>query len=195
MTATAQDLGSVGIAGTVSTLTSGDYGDGMLIGVNPATRAVTGYYSADNINGQFSCIFYLTGKLGGSAIPVSTYFPDTPNEKITGKLFVETPDKITVRLSSEHGGCWNVTPFTNGEIPAEFVLVTRHPWLSIAVVKSDRAYFFDTPTNPQHRKAYVVKGDGVGVRAVRPGWLQVDFLKDSQMTSGWIRQSDVYPVE
>lgn len=195
VTATAQNSGSTEAAGTPSTMVSGDYGDGMLIGVNPAIRAVTGYYSADNINGQFSCIFYLSGKLGRSPIPVSTYFPETPAEKIKGQLFLEAPDKFRVRLSTEHGGCWNVMHFADDSIPAEFTLVAKHPWLSIAVVKSDRAYFYDTPTSAQHRKAYIVRGDGVGVRAVRPGWLQVDFLGDKRMTSGWIRQSDAYPVE
>ncbi|MBU6494595.1 MAG: hypothetical protein KGQ45_17645, partial [Burkholderiales bacterium] len=63
------------------------------------------------------------------------------------------------------------------------------------VIKSDRAYFYDAPASAQHRKAYIVRGDGVGVRAVRPGWLQVDFPGDKRMTSGWIKQSEVYPAE
>ncbi|WP_343674254.1 hypothetical protein [Paraburkholderia heleia] len=180
VTATAQDSASGEGTSSPSTMVSGDYGDGMLIGVNPATQAVTGYYSADNINGQFSCIFYLTGKLGRSPIPVSTYFPETPEEKIKGKLFLDAPDKFKVRLSTEHGGCWNVMHFADDGYPAEFTLVARHHWLSIAVVKSDRAYFYDTPTSLQHRRAYIVQGDGVGVRAVQPGWLQVDFLKYTQ---------------
>jgi hypothetical protein len=195
VTATAQEPGPAEAASTPSTMVSGDYGDGMLIGVNPATQAVTGYYSAAGNDGQFSCIFYLTGRLGRSPVPVSTYFPETPAAKITGRLFVEAPDRFKVRLSAEHGGCWNVMHFADESYPAEFALVARHPWLSIAVVRSDRAYFFDTPTSPRHRAAYIVKGDGVGVRAVRPGWLQVDFLRDGKMTSGWIRQAEVFPVE
>lgn len=195
VTAIAQESGSAKVASAPSTIVSGDYGGGMIIAVNPATLAITGYFSKDNIEGKFNCIFYLTAKLGRSPIPVSTYFPDTPEDRIKGELFLEAPDKFKVRLSSEHGGCWNVMHFADDEFPAEFTLVTRHPWLSIAVVKSDRAYFFDTPTSPQHRKAYIVGGDGVGVRAVRPGWLQVDFLGENKMTSGWIRQDEVYPFE
>jgi hypothetical protein len=85
-------------------MVSGDYGDGMLIGVDPATQAVTGYFSAQTGQGQFSCIFYLTGKLGSAKIPVSTYFPGTPAEKIKGDLLLKAPDKFTLRLSTEHGG-------------------------------------------------------------------------------------------
>jgi hypothetical protein len=177
------------------TMVSGDYGDGMLIGVDPATQAVTGYFSAATGQGQFSCIFYLTGKLGTSRIPVSTYFPGTPAEKIKGDLVLKAPDSFTVRLSSEHGGCWNVEHFADASDPAEFTLAAKHPWLSVAVVKSDRAYFFDTPTSATHRKAYIVQGDGVGVRASQPGWLQVDFVGGSKMISGWIRQTEVYPAQ
>lgn len=195
VTATAQNSRPVETPGTPSVMVSGDYGDGMLIGVNPATQAVTGYYSANNVNGQFNCIFYLRGKLGRASVPVSTYFPETPAKQIKGKLSLEAPDKFIVRLSAEHGGCWNVMHFADDSIPAEFTLVAKHPWLSIAVVKSDRAYFYDTPTSVQHRRAYIVRGDGVGVRAMRPGWLQVDFPGDKRMTSGWIRRSEVYPVE
>ncbi|WP_156967129.1 hypothetical protein [Paraburkholderia ferrariae] len=194
-TATAQNPASAAATGMPPTMVSGDYGDGMLIGVNPATRAVTGYYSADNVNRQFNCIFYLTGKLGKSPISVSTYFPEAPADKIKGKLFLEAPDKFKVRLSAEHGGCWNVMHFADDSYPAEFTVVTKHPWLSIAVIQSDRAYFFGTPTSSQHRKAYLVRGDGVGVRAVQPGWLQVDFLGENKMTSGWIKKTEVYPVE
>jgi hypothetical protein len=193
--ATARDSGSVEATAAPSTIVSGDYGNGMLIAMDPATRVVTGYYSADNIDGQFSCIFYLTGKLGGSPIPVSTYFPATPEQQITGKLFPQAPDKLTLRLSAEHGGCWNVMHFADDDNPAEFTLAARHPWLSVAVIRSDRAYFFDTPMSPQHRKDYVVKGDGVGVRAAQAGWLRVDFLGQKKITSGWIRKADVYPVQ
>ncbi|RKP53460.1 hypothetical protein [Pararobbsia silviterrae] len=195
MTASAQNSGSAKAAATLSTVVSGDYGDGMLLAADPATHAVTGYFSQNNINGQFSCIFYLVAKTGPAPIPVTTYFPDTPDEKIKGTLFLEAPGQFKIRLSSEHGGCWNVMHFADDAYPAEFTLVKQYPWLSIAVIKSERAYFFDTPASAQHRKAYIVAGDGVGVRAVKPGWLQVDFLGEHATTSGWIRQDDVYPFE
>jgi len=195
VTAKAQNSGWVATTTSSSTIASGDYGDGLLIGINPDNHAVTGYFSASTGQGQFSCIFYLTGKLGSSSTPISTYFPDTPADKIKGELVSAPPDGLKVRLSSEHGGCWNVQHFADDSQPAEFTLVERHPWVSIAVVRSKRAYFFDTPTSPVHRKAYIVQGDGVGVRAVQSGWLQVDFVAGGKMASGWIRQAEVYPVE
>jgi hypothetical protein len=181
--------GEVGIAGGV-------YSDGLIIGVDPATRIVSGYYSSQTGGGQFSCIFYLTGKLRGPSSQISTYFPGTPtSDLIKGELRLETRQTFQVRLPSEHGGCWNVQHFADQAQPAAFTLESAHPWTSVAVVKSQRAYFFDTPASASHRKGYLVKGDGVGVRATRPGWLQVDYVDpDGKTASGWIRQSDVYPA-
>lgn len=172
---------------------SGVYGE-MLIGFNPASGAVTGYFDSATGGGQFQCIFYLTGSLHGAAASISTYFPETPADAIKGTLTVETRDSFKVRLTTEHGGCGNVEHFADDSQPAEFTLDTGYPWTSIAVVSSDKAYFYDTPASATHRKGYVVKGDGVGVRAQKPGWLQVDFVGGDTPVSGWIKQSDVFPT-
>lgn len=174
-------------------IASGVY-DELLIGYDPATQVVSGYYSSETGGGQYSCIFYLSGKLSGASAPISTYYPeDRLDEVIKGKLVVETHRKLQVRLPEEHGGCWNVMHFADAEQPAEFELASAYPWTSIAVVKSKRAYFFADPASAAHRKAYVVEGDGVGVRAKKPGWLNVDYVDpDGKAVSGWIKQSDVY---
>jgi Transposase domain (DUF772) len=142
------------------------------------------------------CIFYLTGELHGSSAHVSTYFPEGPaTDLIKGELVLETHQKFRVRLPSEHGGCWNVEHFADEDQPAQFTLQASPPWTSIAVAKRDKTYFFDTPASAPHRKAYLVKGDGVGVRTTQPGWLEVDFVGGDKPVSGWIRQSDVYPAD
>jgi hypothetical protein len=175
-------------------IVSGAYDD-MLIGFDPATRVVTGYFFSQTVRGQFSCIFYLKGVLHGPSAHVSTYFPETPAaDLIKGELALETHMKFRVKLPSEHGGCWNVEHFADDNQPAEFTLKGHHPWTSVAVVRSDKAYFFDAPASVTHRKAYLVKGDGVGVRASQPGWLEVDFIGGHRPVSGWIRQSDIYPA-
>ena len=176
-----------------TSIASGVY-DELLMGFDPTTRIVSGYYYSETGGGQFSCIFYLSGKLSGASAPISTYFPEEPaDEVIKGKLVVETHHKFQIRLAEEHGGCWNVMHFADAEQPAEFELQSAYPWTSIAVVKSKRAYFFPDPASATHRKAYVVKGNGVGVRAKKPGWLNVDYIDpDGKAISGWIRQADVY---
>jgi hypothetical protein len=100
---------------------------------------------------------------------------------------------VLVRLAKEHGGCWNVQHFADPDMPAEFKLDAPYPWVSVAVVRNEKAYFYDSPASATHRKGYLVAGDGVGVRATQAGWLQVDYYSpDEKVTSGWIRQSDVF---
>jgi len=175
-------------------ISTGVYSDGLLMGFDPATGIVSGYFQSETGEGQYSCIFYLSGKLSGPRSPISTYFPEEPaDDLIKGELVLETSEKLQVRLQSEHGGCWNVRHFADKEEPAEFNLDSAHGWTRIAVVKSKRAYLFSDPTSANQRKAYVVKGDGVGVRATKPGWLQIDYIDpDGKAVSGWIRQTDVY---
>jgi len=167
----------------------------MLVGFDPASRMVTGYYSSETGEGRFSCIFYLAGQQVGAKAALSTYFPETPGEVIKGELAIEAHGQFRVRLASEHGGCWNVEHFADQDQPADFNLDTAYPWTSIAVVRRYKAYFFDTPASAVDRKGYVVKGDGLGVRAARPGWLLVDFVGGDKPVSSWIRQSDVYPTK
>lgn len=178
-------------------ISTGVYSEGLLMGFEPTTQIVSGYYKSERGDGRpvFSCIFYLKGKLKGPSSVISTYFPGEPTaDLIKGKLVVETSQKLQVRLQSEHGGC--VTNFADEEEPAEFTLESAHAWMSVAVVKSSRAYFFDSPARGTRRKTYVVQDDGVGVRTSRLGWLEVDYIApDGKIVSGWIRQADVYRVK
>lgn len=179
--------------GQPGVIVSGVYDEAMLIAVDPATHELTGYFRMEGSPPGFSCIFFLTGTLNGGAARIATYFPATPaDDRIDGALTIETPQRFAVNLPREHGGCWNVEHFADKDLPAEFTLQAAHPWRAIAVVRSDKAYFFDSPASATHRRGYLVKGDGVGVRAAQGGWLQVDYPGDT-LTSGWIRQSDVYP--
>jgi len=174
------------------TVESGSYSDDMLIGFDPATQVVSGYYEAYTGQKQFSCVFALTGKLGGSSTPIQTYSPDTPSDGIRGVFLQSTRRQFTILLSAEHDGCWNVQHFSEKKRPVQFELRVAYPWISVAVIKSARAYLFDS-IGSGPRRAFLVEGDGVGVRAVRRQWLQVDFIGGRKPVSGWIRKSDVYP--
>jgi hypothetical protein len=176
---------------TDTEIASGDYGGEMLVAVDPASHIVRGYYQSSTGNGRFNCIFYFSGKVNGA---IRSYFPETPDEVVMGTLSRESDGSLSVRLATEHGGCWNVQHFADKDQPAEFTLQTAYPWVSVAVIRSGRAHLYDSPISKVPRKSYVVKGDGVGIRAKRPGWLQVDFLGGGKPVSGWIRSSDVYPM-
>ena len=176
-------------------VTSGAYNDAMLIAYNPATGQVSGYFDMTQDGPPaFACIFYLHGKLAGTSAAIATDFPAAPKEVIKGKLTLSDPKHFTILLKPDPGGCGNLEPFDDPSMPASFDLASAHPWTQIVVVKSAKAYFYDAPGAAAHRKAYVVQGDGLGVRASRPGWVQVDYTGGDTPVSGWVKTTDLYPT-
>jgi hypothetical protein len=185
-----------GAADAAPRIASGAYDNTLLIGVDPVSGAVSGYFDMTQ-GGQpsFSCIFYLKGRLAGGTAKVATFFPDDPKgDLIAGSLTSQGAGKVRVALPAEHGGCANVWQFADASQPADFALQKAQPWMSVRVVKAEKAYFYAAPGAAAHGKAYIVKGDGVGVRAVQPGWAQADFVGGTRTSSGWLRESDLYPA-
>jgi len=142
---------------------------------------------------SFSCIFYLKGGAAGAAAPVATYFPDDPKgDLIRGSVTAVAPGKVRVVLPTEHGGCGNLWQFADKANPADFTLQKAEPWTAVRVVKAAKAYFSPSP-GAAHGRAYLVKGDGVGVRTAQAGWVQADFVGETRTSSGWLKETDLYP--
>lgn len=176
-------------------LASGAYEEALLVGYDPASGVVSGYfYMTQGGAPSFSCIFYLKGKLAGRSARIDTFFPADPAaDRIAGTLTLEAGGKLRIALPKEHGGCDNVWKFADPSQPAEFDLAGAHPWTSVRVVKSARAYFYASPGAAAHGRAYLVQGDGVGVTAAQAGWVQADFTGGDKLRSGWLRADDLYP--
>lgn len=175
-------------------IASGVYDNTLLLAAGPNGQ-VTGYFDMTQPGPPaMSCIFYLKGELAGAAAAsVATYFPDDPKgDLITGALTSAGAGKARITLPQDHGGCGNVWSFADKDNPADFTLQRAEPWIAVRVVKADRAYFSATP-GAAHGRGYVVKGDGVGVRAEQNGWAQADFVGDKRTSSGWLRETDLYP--
>jgi hypothetical protein len=165
----------------------------LLVGYDPSSKTVSGYFSEELGGGQFSCIFYLSGRVGGAAARIESYFPETPRDRIAGSMTSGKDGLLAVSLAEEHGGCLMTEHFADKAKPREFELSAAHPWLSIRVVKSKKAYFYNAPDGRDRRKAYLVRGDGVGVKSSKTGWLEVDFAGPEKTTSGWMREAEFYP--
>jgi hypothetical protein len=185
-------------AGAAPTIAGGAYENTLLIGVDPATGVVSGYFDMTQGGAQggggpvISCAFYLKGRLAGRSAAIDSFFPDDPKgDLIRGSLSAEGAGKVRVALPSEHGGCGNVWQFADATQPADFALQTARPWTSVRVVRAAKAYFSPTP-GAAHGRAYLVSGDGVGVRAAQAGWVQVDFVGGTRTSSGWLKETDLY---
>jgi hypothetical protein len=166
--------------------------DELLIGYAPATGVVSGYFQTETGGGQFSCIFTLSGTFKNGAARITTYFPEAPKDRIAGTLFARGGE-VEIVLDNEPGGCGMAQPFADKARAAAFSLAAAHPWTAIRVVRVKKAYFYNAPGDGVHRKGYMVQGDGVGVRAISPGWVQVDYPNPDKMVSGWVREADLYP--
>jgi hypothetical protein len=173
-------------------IASGVYDNTLILAVGPGGR-LSGYFAMSQAGPpQIDCIAYLRGKLAGSSGAVSSTEPGLPDERpINGRIVGAGAGKVRISLPTEPDGCGNIWSFANKDDPADFTLQHAEPWIAVRVVKADKAYFSPTP-GAAHGRAYIVKGDGVGVRAAQNGWVQADFVGDTHATSGWLKESDLY---
>ena len=146
---------ALGDARAAPAIASGAYENTLLLGVDPATGAVSGYFDMTQ-GGQpsFSCIFYLKGRVSTGSASVDTYFPDDPkSDRIRGTLSAQGAGKVRLVLPNDHGGCGNVWQFADPGEPADFAMQTPRPWTSVRVVKAAKAYFYPSPSGPLTRSA------------------------------------------
>jgi len=171
---------------------SGVYDNTLILAVGPGGQ-LTGYFDMSQPGPpEIDCIAYFRGKLAGNGGAISASEPGLPEEKpINGRIANTAAGAVRITLPNEPPGCGNIWSFANKDDPADFTLQHAEPWTSVRVVKSAKAYFSPTP-GAAHGKTYVLKDDGVGVRATQAGWVQADFVNDSRTTSGWLRETDLY---
>ncbi|UVW28280.1 hypothetical protein [Massilia sp. H6] len=181
-----------------SPMASGDY-DGILVGVD-RNGILTGYFESSTGAGQFSCIFFVSGKVtGSSSNRVQTWFPGDrdPKEVIRGVLkHVSSNGKpaVLLKLDEEHGGCWNVQTFASD--PSTFVLTEQGRWESIRIIASKKAYFYDEPSSEKARKAYAVTGNALRVFETRDGWVKGEYVSpENRRTRGWISERDLFSAK
>jgi len=153
---------------------------------------VTGFY--ENYTGwdeqsqtpRFSCLFLFAGRLEGSKAEIAT--SDTK-----GTIELLGNDQVRISLEEEPGGCWNVEPRFDEE-GVVFELTEREEWKFIRIVSSERAYFHDKPDEKARGKSYVIEGDILRVYEVEEGWARGEYRGSQGITTGWIKESDLYEI-
>lgn len=174
-----------------TTLQSGVY-EGLLLAVSP-TGNITGYYSEsaeDSI--KRTCNFFLTGH-------VSAQQPDTitswSSSVLAGHIAANTAGvTLAIPDGQNHAGCMNVLmPEIATGLELERTRQTQ--WQTLMKVSSPRAYLSSTPDAATRRKAWIVKGDVVGVIQTLAGWAEVEFVaRSGKTTHGWVNSNDVQPL-
>ncbi len=176
-------------------LLSGEYDLGMKIAFDETTNKLTGYF--ENYTGwdeqtnlpMFSCIFYLEGIAKSDIVKISTYYPEYKEDDIIeGTVEIINNKTIRVKLSEEHGGCWNVQSFADESI--EFELKNNISCIQIRYVNVVKTYFYSEKSIDKKQKAYLIKNDFVYVEKIDKDWAYCTFYGKKQ-TKGWLKVSDL----
>ncbi len=173
----------------------GEYDSGLKLAYDNRTNKLTGYF--ENYTGwdevtkapRFSCIFYIEGIIEGNTVKIKSYYPgDKSGGTISGTLEVLDSKTVEIKLTEEHGGCWNVQHFA-GE-PARFGLEKGMAWVQIRFATADKAYFHAEKSVGKKQKSYLVKNDFVCIEKIQDGWAFCTY-HGKKTTKGWIRTADL----
>ncbi len=176
-------------------LLSGEYDFGMKIAFDDTTNKLTGYF--ENYSGwdeqtnkpTFSCIFYIEGTVKDNIVKILTYYPEyKEDDSIGGTVEIINNKTIRIKLSEEHGGCWNVQNFAEESI--EFELRNNLLWTQIRYVNVAKTYFYTEKSIDKKQKAYLIKNDFVCVEKLDRDWAYCIFYGKKQ-TKGWLKVSDL----
>lgn len=185
---------------------SGDY-DELKIAFNPQNNQITGYFESgtgEDVVGtgtgsQFSCAFYIEGKLIDKKAKIKSYspldnFPADKDDLIAGVLNAAANNKLSIKLQDEHAGCAMVQHFKDE--PVAFKLDKKQNWIAIKYITAAKAFFY-TDANPEtKRKAYLLKGNIIYIDSEKPNWVHCTFVGPSKRsTQGWMKTEDINRVE
>lgn len=174
---------------------SGAYNYGLNIAYDPDSHIISGYY--ENYTGwdeeanhhRFSCVFYIEGKIDSGKTSIKTDSPTFDDETIIeGTLEIVDPKNLTIQLSDEHGGCWNVEHFVTE--PVAFELGAEKNWFQIRFVKADKSYFYKNTSSDKKLRSYLVKGDFVCIEKIEKDRAYYTYL-GKKRAKGWIMLKDL----
>jgi len=171
-------------------LKSGIY-EGLMLAVD-AQGDVTGYFREAQGSGVTkTCSFFLSGREKGGQADVVTW----SLEAFPGSL-KPADDGVILRVENgrDHPGCASVLPplISDGML---LDLDSRADWTSLRRVTAKRSYLLKKPNDRRGARAYLVRGDIVGVLGRSGDWLHVEYAKERRRTGGWMRAADTAEIK
>lgn len=181
----------------------------IAIGVDPASKTITGYVAAlrTEPGRTDSCKLSFAGKLDGAnraSLQLSDATPEALSGKTAAKIgAAELVAKgkgllVNMQRSALPGDCdWILEHIGSPAVDKKgtsYSIVydggARGDWIGIAVISQARAAFHKLPDDASATKAYLVAGDVINVYEDRPGWYYVKYQTRKKQTVGWIRKAD-----
>jgi hypothetical protein len=176
---------------------SGIYNSGLNLVFDPLRNQITGYY--ENYSGydestakpRFSCTFYFSGKAELNQSNIISFYPgDSVPDSIPGILELVNNDQLTIRLNSDHGGCWNVQTFASE--PVSFSLYKAISWNQIRYVTGSNVVLFKDESGSSSFNVKLPFGSVLGISEIKGDLAQCTVLNSTDdVISGWIKLSDL----
>lgn len=185
------------ISSQAQSFKTGEYSLGLRLAYDKASNKLTGYFEdytgRDEETGapRFSCIFYIEGEVKKNKFTISTYYPfDKTSEAIEGTIAFTDDDQVAIKLSEEHGGCWNVMHFADKE-PTKFQLEKQQNWVKVSYITSEKAFFYKEKSLGTKLRSYLVKADFVCIDKIDGEWTHCTYFSN-KTTSGWMLTKDIH---
>ena len=161
--------------------------ENLLIAVNK-DGLVTGYYRESQGEGVVkNCEFFFKGEAKNGMANIAVW----GDQVFDGKIKAGAEDlNLKIEKGRELPGCGLVLmpEIANG---LDFDLLTKAPWSELRRITNEKSFFYSEPKADKQLKAYLVKGDVVGVVASQGDWLQIDYYSSNGKTSRrWVSAKD-----
>lgn len=174
-----------------SSLHPGVY-EGLMLAISPAGH-LTGYYAESATDSvKRTCSFSLSGQV--SALETNS-ITSWSTSVLPGQISASADGvKLTIPDGQTHAGCINVLmPEINTGLELETTQETH--WQALAQANAERVYLSSTADVGTRRKAWIVKGDVVGVLQTQAGWTQIEFVSGTGKTiRGWVNSKEIQPL-
>lgn len=163
--------------------------EGLMLAVDGG-GAVSGSFAQ-----QGSCTFRFAGRASSQSIAVVRTVGEGPAPSIEGRLSAGAASKsvsLTLPGGQQLPGCGNVLPplIDNG---LDLDLTHKGAWNRLVSVAADRTALRKSPG--EAGRAYVVRGDVLGVVSEKTDLLEVDFVNaQGRVLHGWIAAKDAKAV-
>lgn len=175
---------------------SGIY-DELIVGFDVESKALTGVFKLTDYqaNGkENTCKFYIVGTLEAENKPFTVNLYSLDYQLLGYGEMRYSPKSVSYHLSLEKniGQCNQIMRGFVGE-GFEFYQKYGMDWKAVRLVKSPKAYFYSLPKETSKGKAYIIKGDWVGITKMQYNWIYADYITPNtkKFTKVWIKKSDL----
>lgn len=181
------------LLGQLSMAQSGLY-DSSRIGYEASTKTLSGVFKEVEIGKQQkSCVFYFISTLehDEKTYPLSIY--DLNYQLISyGTInYWKAVDAYHIKLDKNLYQCQQMMPDIVGT-GIDIFFKNFMPWKFVKLVKSSKAYFYKAPNEASKGRAYILKGDDLGLVERRGEWYKVQYVTASQkVVEGWVKKTDL----